>query len=81
MSRFYRDLHDRELLIQASSILQEVQDRKLLDVILPSDASMADEDSAIFPRRLASVSIHAERLCLMVERRFFQTAKRSGIGT
>ncbi len=76
MSRFYRDLHDRELLAQASSILQEVQERKLLDVILPSDASMADEDSAIFPRRLASVSVHQGRLCLMVEQRFFQTPKR-----
>ena len=81
MSRFYRELHDRELLIQATAILQEVQDRKLLDVLLPTDAREADEDTQIFARRLASVSVHNGRMQLVVEQRFFQTSKSAGNGT
>ncbi|HEX4168504.1 MAG TPA: hypothetical protein VHZ55_23830 [Bryobacteraceae bacterium] len=80
MSRFYRELHDRELLLQAAAILQEVQDRKLLDVMLPPDARNENEDTGIFPRRLASVSVHKERLKLAVERQFFQTSKPSSNG-
>jgi hypothetical protein len=74
MSRFYRDLHDRELLSQAASVLQEVQDRKLLDIILPPDARQEDEDD-IFPRRLASVTVSNKRLVLVVEHRFFQKSQ------
>jgi hypothetical protein len=80
MSRYYRDLHDRELLSQAASIIQEVQERKLLDIFLPPDACMPDEDTAIFPRRLASIGINKERLALTVEPRFFQSAKRANAG-
>lgn len=78
MSRYYRDLHDRELLSQAASVLHEVQERKLIDVVLPADARMPDEDSSVFPRRLTSISIINGRLSLAVEQRFFQTAKRAG---
>ncbi|MDQ2841864.1 MAG: hypothetical protein M3Y72_12675 [Acidobacteriota bacterium] len=75
MSRFYRDLHDRELLAQAASVLQEAQDRKLVDVLLPPDALAPDDNNAIFPRRLASISVHSGRLQLAVEKRFFQKSK------
>jgi hypothetical protein len=72
MSRFYRELHDRELVAQAAMILNEVADRKLLDVQLPPDAQMPDEDTSVFPRRLASVSMRNNRLTLAVEPRFFK---------
>ncbi len=80
MSRFYRELHDRELLAQAAAILQEVQDRKLLDILLPADARNEDEDNTIFPRRLASVAAQKGRLVLAVERRFFQLSKHATNG-
>lgn len=72
MSRFYRELHDRELLAQAAMILREVVDRQLIDVQLPPDAQMPDEDTSLFPRRLTSLSIHNNRLVLAVESRFFK---------
>jgi hypothetical protein len=72
MSRFYRELHDRELLAQAMMVLREVLDRKLVDVYLPADAQMPDEDTSLFPRRIESVSIQNGRLALSVEPRFFK---------
>ena len=80
MSRFYQDLHDRELLTQAALILAEVQERKLLDIFLPPDACMPDEDTSVFPRRLASVCLDKGKLALVVEKRFFQSAKRASAG-
>lgn len=32
MTRYYRDLHDRELLSQAESLLSELHRRRLLDI-------------------------------------------------
>ncbi len=58
-------------------MLQEVQERKLLDIFLPSDARAEGEDD-VFPRRLASVAVNNKRLALVVERRFFQNSKRAG---
>jgi len=78
MSRYYRDLHDRELISQAATVLREVHERKLLDVFLPPDACVEGEDDDIFPRRLASVSIKNGRLALQVEQRFFQRSRRAG---
>ena len=75
MSRFHRELHDRELLVQAAAILQEVQERKLLDIFLPADALNAGEDNSVFPRRMAGIMVNKDRLHLMVERQFFHTAK------
>ena len=72
MSRFYRELHDRELLLQAASILQEVHERRLLDIFLPQDARADGEDNQVFPRRLAAITVKNERLHLMVEKPFFQ---------
>ena len=76
MSRFYRDLHDRELLSQAALILSEVQERKLLDVMLPPDVRIEAEDE-IFPRRLSSLSVSGGRLVLVAEPRFFGKSKRA----
>lgn len=76
MSRFYRELHDRELLNQAAAVLEEVHARKLIDVYLPADAQMQDEDTAIFPRRLGSLVVRNGRLALTVEPRFFRSAAR-----
>lgn len=72
MSRYYRELHDRELLAQAAIALREVQERKLLDVYLPPDAQMPGEDTTVFPRRLAAVSVNKGRLAIAVEPRFFK---------
>jgi hypothetical protein len=36
MSRYYSDLHDRELLNQAESVLMELHRRRMLDVCVPS---------------------------------------------
>lgn len=77
MSRYYRDLHDRELLTQAALVLKEVQERQLLDVLLPADVR-TDPDDEVFPRRVASFSISSGRLSLQVERRFFNHSKGAG---
>ncbi len=73
MSRFYRELHDRELLAQAENTLGELQRRSLVDVILPaSDAQEAEQASAIvFPRRFASIEVQHGRLVVTVEKDFF----------
>ena len=78
MSRFYRDLHDRELLAQAFSVLHEAHERRLIDVFLPADAHAPDEDTAHFPRRLSSISVNQGRLLLSVEERFFRNSSRAG---
>ena len=74
MSHFYRELHDRELLNQAEAILQEIQRRALVDVILPRDDSQEYETDRgiIFPRRLAGVAVENGKLALWVERSFFR---------
>lgn len=74
MSHFYRELHDRELLNQAEAILQEIQRRALVDVILPRDDAQEHETnrSIIFPRRLAGVAVENGKLALWVERSFFR---------
>ena len=74
MSYFYRELHDRELLSQAELILQELQDRALIDVFLPpSDVGEQERTlDTVFPRRLTSISVENGKLALSVERRFFQ---------
>ena len=73
MSRFYRELHDRELLIQAQNTLGELHRRSLVDVILPaSDAGEEEQSQAIvFPRRFASIQVEHGRLVVTVERNFF----------
>jgi hypothetical protein len=77
MSHFYRELHDRELLIQAELILRELQRRALVDVFLPR-ADIQEHEMAhgiIFPRRLASISVENGKLALLVEQSFFREPK------
>lgn len=38
MTRYYRELHDRELLSQAESMLGELHRRRLLDIRVPNSA-------------------------------------------
>lgn len=79
MSRFYSELHDRELILQAATILSEVQRRNLIEVFLPAADRSAEEVSAPspFPRRLASVSAGTGKLSLVVEEDFFTGRGRS----
>jgi hypothetical protein len=74
MSHFYRELHDRELLNQAETILQEVQRRALVDVFLPRNDIQEHETAhgIIFPRRLSAVAVENGKLALWVERSFFR---------
>ena len=79
MSRFYQELHDRELLLQAEEILRELQRRQLIDVFLASSDAAEEERlrDIIFPRRLSSMHVENGRLLLSVERSFF--AVKGGI--
>jgi|GraSoiStandDraft_13_1057314.scaffolds.fasta_scaffold1529350_1 hypothetical protein len=73
MSRFYRELHDRELLTHGEHLLQEIQRRNLLEVTLPPEDEANKPQDLIFPRRLASVAIHNGKLKLAVEQSFFRS--------
>jgi hypothetical protein len=73
MSHFYRELHDRELLLQGEQILREIDRRKMLEVVLLSDDEEHQETrDLVFPRRLASITIEKGKLVLSVERSFFR---------
>lgn len=73
MSHFYRDLHDRELLLQGEQLLREIDRRKLLEVSLLSDDEEHQETrDIVFPRRLTSIAIENGKLMLCVERSFFR---------
>ncbi|HEX4808078.1 MAG TPA: hypothetical protein VH325_04065 [Bryobacteraceae bacterium] len=74
MSRYYRELHDRELLVQAELILQEIGRRKLIDVFLPEEPTPDDA----FPRRVASAKVENGRLAIQVENHFFRNAAGQG---
>ena len=74
MSRYYRELHDRELLLQAELILKDIGRRKLIDVFLPQE--LASDD--VFPRRVASAKIENGRLAIQVESHFFRSAAGQG---
>jgi hypothetical protein len=68
MSRYYRDLHDRELLSQAESILAELTRRHLLDVRVPCGA---DPDQAyLVGCEVNSTNRSDKRLSLIVDRCF-----------
>lgn len=85
MSRFYAELHDRELLAQAETILAEVQRRSLIEVFLPAaDASSQEaEAGTVFPRRLTSIFVAGGKLRMLVENNFFRSnsAQATGSGT
>jgi hypothetical protein len=67
-ARYYRDLHDRELLNQAEALFAELKRRNLLEVRVPCYVSAEEDD-------LVSCSVYsAERqggaLSLLINRRF-----------
>ena len=73
MSRFYQELHDRELLIQAEASVRELQQRGLIDVLVP-DVDKNDferKQAVMFPRRLAAIRNEKGRLALHIEESFF----------
>lgn len=73
MSHFYRELHDRELLLQGEQILREIDRRKLLEVrLLSDDEEHQNTRDVVFPRRLDSIEIEKGKLTLSVERSFFR---------
>ncbi len=73
MSHFYRQLHDRELLVQGEQILREIDRRKLLEVLLLTEEEEHQETrDLVFPRRLTSITIDKGKLMLSVERSFFR---------
>lgn len=74
MSRFYKDLHDRELLSQATAALSELISRNLIDVFLPE---VQAPSGMSFPRRLASVSVQNGRLAVQLEKEFFAPGAQS----
>jgi hypothetical protein len=73
MSHFYRELHDRELLLQGEQLLREIDRRKLLEVLLVTDDEEHQETrDIVFPRRLTSIAIENGKLMLYVEKSFFR---------
>jgi hypothetical protein len=49
MTRYYRDLHDRELLNQAEAMLGELHRRRLLEIRGPSDARATSAEHIRYP--------------------------------
>ena len=66
MSRFYRDLHDRELLNQAELILSELHRRRLLDIRVPAEAG----DSQMVRCPVQAVLRHDDVLSVVADRDF-----------
>lgn len=49
MTRYYRDLHDRELLNQAEAMLGELHRRRLLEIRGPSNAEATSAEHIRYP--------------------------------
>jgi hypothetical protein len=73
MSQYYRDLHDRELLSQAESILFELNPRRQIQVRVPS-SGWSDKEERICCS-LDSTVCEGNRLSLVVNRRFERPAE------
>ncbi len=73
MSQYYRDLHDRELLNQAESILFELNRRRLIEVRV-SCSGPSEEDGQVCCS-LDSAVREGNRLSLVVNRRFERPAE------
>lgn len=73
MSQYYRDLHDRELLYQAESILFELNRRRLIDVRVPCSGPSDEEEQVCCS--LGSTVCEGNRLSLVVNRRFQRPAE------
>jgi hypothetical protein len=68
MSKYYRDLHDRELLNQAESVLTELHRRRLLDVRVPCEPSQSQPGLVRCP--VDSVVRNGTVLSIVVDRSF-----------
>jgi len=68
MSRYYNDLHDRELLNQAESVLTELHRRRLLDVRVPY--GKAGDESGLVRCPVDSVVRNGTVLSVIVDRTF-----------
>lgn len=73
MSQYYRDLHDRELLSQAESILFELNRRRLIEVRVPCNGPSDGENQVRCS--LDSTVREGNRLSLVVNRRFERPAE------
>jgi hypothetical protein len=68
MFRYYRELHDRELLSQAESIIAELSRRQLMEIRVPCDSSPGEDDSV--PCSVDSVVRNGSRLSVLVDQKF-----------
>jgi hypothetical protein len=68
MFRYYRELHDRELLSQAESIIAELSRRQLVEIRVPCDSSPGEDDSV--PCSVDSVVRNGSRLSVLVDQKF-----------
>jgi hypothetical protein len=68
MFRYYRELHDRELLSQAESIIAELSRRQLMEIRVPCDSSPGEDDSV--PCSVGSVVRNGSRLSVLVDQKF-----------
>ena len=68
MSRYFRDLHDRELLTLAEQILTEVSRRKLVEVVLRCESKHPEHMSGESERgTLAAVTREDGRIFLLLD--------------
>ena len=68
MFGYYRELHDRELLSQAESIIAELSRRQLMEIRVPCDSSPGEDDSV--PCSVNSVIRNGSRLSVLVDQKF-----------
>ena len=72
MTRYYQDLHDRELISQAEGLLNELHRRRLLDVRVPYDNAAKDQTVRC---PVDSVVRSGNVLCVVVDRNFEPTSQ------
>jgi len=68
MTRYYRELHDRELLSQAESMLSELHRRRLLDIRVPSKAHATSAEQIRCP--VDSIVRNGNALSIVVDRMY-----------
>jgi hypothetical protein len=73
MSRYYRDLHDRELLNQAELLLAELHRRRLLDIRVPQQTGIGETEFIRCP--VHSVVKNGTVLSIVADRTFEPTAQ------
>jgi hypothetical protein len=66
MTRYYRELHDRELLSQAESMLSELHRRRLLEIRVPVEAHAHSAEQVRCP--VDSIVRNGNALSIVVDR-------------